>query len=310
MIDPTIVEEIWSQSQINPGYATALREFSRSADETNLSEKKLSALPSLFCEAYGGSAQQAAPIVTIWNILRHAARLLDDVEDGHFNPSDRVAINLNLSSGLIFTAAHLLSELESHGVPVEPAQEIRRLFYLTLLQVCGGQHQDLTIAASTLEESWQIAGDKTAASLGLICWAGGRIVCSDKRELELCRLFGYNLGLLDQIRDDLTDLSAEEDLYKPARHSLPLAYTLAVLPPPEQETLLALLDITGQERANQGSANENLARQLIMKSGAAVYLTVQAALYREQTEEALRQMAVSLETKQQLQQLIDQLALR
>lgn len=304
MIESSIVEEIWSNPLIDPDYADALRQLCQPTSQTNRETHGLSMLPALFCEAHGGTYQQAMPIVTVWNVLRHAARLLDDIEDNDVVTQGQAAIDLNISTGLIFTIGYILGKLEEYGLPVTTAHEIRQTFYITLLQTCGGQHGDLLTAIPSLEKSWQIVGAKTGAGLGLVCWAGGRIACCDTNELELYRQFGYNLGLLDQIQDDLTDLSATEDLYKSSRHSLPVAYALTVLSLPQREELLSLLNT-----AEAAPANEQLARELIMNSGAAVYLMTQASLFREQARRMLSKMRLPIEVRKQLQQLLDQFIL-
>jgi geranylgeranyl pyrophosphate synthase len=305
MIDSSIVEEIWSNPRIDQDYANRLRQLCQSANQVDAGANNLALLPMLFCEAHGGYKQQAIPIVTVWNIFRHAARLLDDIEDGHVALSERAALDLNISTGLIFTAGYILGDLETDGIPAAVAGEIRQAFYIALLQTCGGQHGDLLSSPPSLEKSWQIVGDKSGVGLGLVCWAGGRLACSDKDKLELYRQFGYNLGLLDQIQDDLTDLSATEDLGKPSRHSLPVAYALTVLPSTEKKILLSLLNTV-----QTMPTNEETARRLIMKSGAAVYLITQASFYHKQAEQLLNKMTLPAEIKERLQPLLKQFYLR
>lgn len=307
MIESSIVEDIWSNPQIDQNYADALRRICRLTDQPG-AEDHLALLPYFFCEAHGGSYQQALPIITAWNLLRHTARILDNIEDGHVVAQAQAAIDLNLSTGLIFTVGLILDNLEAYGVPGTSARDVRQTFYLALLQTCAGQHADLSATTPSLDDSWQIAGAKSGISTGLVCWAGGRIVCSDKDKLDQYRQFGYNLGLLDQIHDDLADLSATEmsrsDLYAVSKHTLPIAYALTVLPAAQRNELLSLLQTVATNPANEG-----LARQLIIKSGAAVYLMTQASLYYKQAQQIVDIMNASRETKGKLQQLLDKFVL-
>ncbi len=299
MIETFGIDALWSDSQISADYVATLRRLCQWTGETASADSALSRLPSIFCEAYGGDLKQTAPIVTIWNVLRHAARLLDDVEDNHQALSGQTAVTLNVSTGLIFTASYLLGELESHTIPSETAQEIRREFHVALLQICGGQHDDLSIRMPSLDQSWEIARNKTAVGLGLVCWAGSRIATSDRQELKLCRQFGCTLGLLDQIHDDLTDLTAEQDLDISSGHGLPIAYALTVLPATQQDELLSLLKSTEP-------AKKETARRLILQSGAAVYLATQAMLHRDQAMQILARMTIPTETNKTLQQMVNQ----
>ena len=127
-----------------------------------------------------------------------------------------------------------LNFLEEFTVSSTAAIEIRQRFYGELLKTCSGQHVDLISAAPTIEEWWEIAGAKSGTFLGLICWVGGRVAGAQKEQLELYHQYGYTLGLLDQIRDDLTDLwsgdTQSSDLQHAHNCGLPVAYALAVLP--------------------------------------------------------------------------------
>lgn len=300
MTDLAIVDTIWSNPRIHTAYAAALRKTFQADEAPSPSAKLLASLPVLFCEGYGGLPEQAAPFVAVWNLLRHAARLLDDVEDGHMALRPDEALELNRSTGLLVTAGYILGALEAQGIPGSTADDIREQFFTTLLQVCGGQHQDLMSAPPSLERSWQIAVDKTAAALGLVCWVGCRLVCDEPAELERCQQFGFHLGLLDQIRDDCLDLTGMEDLYRASQNSLPLAYALSVLPTAQKERLMGLV-----KSGDRSQENERLARQIIMESGAAVYLAAQFTLYRTRCLQLLGEMSLNPAARERLRGLLD-----
>ncbi|MBK8989864.1 MAG: polyprenyl synthetase family protein [Chloroflexi bacterium] len=304
----SLVEEIWANPQLDQSFTAALRQVYHPTDQSALAYH-LALLPYFFCEMHGGSYEQALPIVTAWNLLRHSARLLDNIEDGHhIVTQDQMAVDLNLSTGLLFTVGLVLDSLETYGVSSAAARDVRRTFYFALLQTCAGQHVDLSNSSPSLEDSWQIAAAKSGIGTGAVCWAGGRIVCSDQDTLVQYRQFGYNLGLLDQIHDDLADLAVTEtgqsDLRAAVRHTLPIAYALTVLPGAQRDQLRYLLQTSHAELAQ-----EALARQLIIKSGAALYLMTQAKLYHQQATNLLKTMYASHETKSKLQQLLDKFVL-
>ncbi len=302
MIEPSLVDPLWSNPHINQAYADALRRSCKLTQPNNEAGHKLSALPILLCEANGGSRQQVMPIVSAWHLLRHAARILDDIEDGNAE-TGTMPVDLNVSTGLIFTAGYLLSQLEASGVAVESAQAIREGFHVGLLQTCAGQHEDLSLSSPSLEKSWQIAETKSGTSLGLVCWAGGYVACADHQELNLYRQFGHKLGLLDQIHDDLVDLASKEDLFAAAKHSLPVGYAVTVLPQAQKEALLALLDTAVSE-----SEKAELAHRLIIGSGAVVYLVTQMSLIRQEAYQLVQTMQLAPDIKAQLQRILDHIA--
>lgn len=307
MIATTLVEKIWLQAEIAPSY---LAEIQRICLQNQASSyHALDELPLLFCDLNGGDKEQVVSVITAWNLLRYAARLLDDVEDGDTrsrNMSEPVA--LNLSTGLLFTVGMVLNSLESIGLPSEAASDIRCMFYKELLQVCSGQHLDLTQQAPTLDESWQIAGAKSGVFMGLICWAGGRVADAYPEQLELYRQFGYNLGLLDQIKDDLADLWSNESYFSDLQNgrygSLPVAYALSVLPDDERQKLLMYL-----ANSHDTPEAEKQTRELIIRSGAGVYLTVQSAYYFRQSQQLLEKMALPANIHIKLNTLLEKLRL-
>lgn len=304
MIDQTIIDEIWSQIKIASTYFSELKHICQPAAETiSATAKELAQLPLLFCELHSGDIRQVVPLVTAWTILRYAARLLDDVEDKDTQlPKTAESIHLNFSTGLIFTASAVLNTLENFQVPFATATDIRQRFYAELLKTCSGQHLDITQKTPSLETCWQIAGEKSGSFLGLICWAGGRLACSNPRQLDLYYRFGYILGILDQIRDDLADLWPVE-----TRHSnlqlnkwnLPIAYAFSVLPTVQKQQLLMYLHSTSTP------SDETLALELIIQSGAGAYLAIQSMIYYQQGLELLEQMALPKPLYDQLNSLLN-----
>jgi competence protein ComQ len=306
MIDSALIEKLWSKATIEPTYIAAMWHVCSGGIQPGTAQPgALASLPILFCEVNGGCREQATPLLTAWTLLRYAGRLLDDVEDGlATEATGKGSATLNLSTGLIFSASLALNELEYYGAESVTAVDIRHAFYAALLQICSGQHLDLTLSTPDLETCWHIAGLKSGLFVGLICWAGARLVSNDPLLLALCRQFGSNLGVMDQIRDDLTDLWDTEhqvsDLEKAHNRGLPVAYALSVLPEVQRKQLQGyLLD------ASSATGSEECARQLIIESGAAVYLTVQSLLYHQRSVELVQQMSLPDSAKTHLLALLD-----
>ncbi|MCL4263620.1 MAG: polyprenyl synthetase family protein [Anaerolineae bacterium] len=306
MIDQALVEKIWSLSGAEPAYLAAMRRVCLPRDTAvSPSSALLAELPRLFCELHGGVQTQLIPVITAWTLLRYTARILDDVEDNACQPTHQLdPCYLNVSTGLIFTAGMSLNFLEEFAVSSTAAIEIRQRFYGELLKTCGGQHADLTTPAPSLEEWWEIAGAKSGVFLGLICWAGGRVADAPPAQLELYHQYGFTLGLLDQIRDDLADLwsgdTQRSDLHHAHNRGLPLAYALAVLPDDKRQRLLATLHEVGDS-----AEAEQMVHNLIIKSGAGVYLNVQSIRLHQQGLALIAQMGLPDETGQKLTDLLN-----
>jgi geranylgeranyl pyrophosphate synthase len=306
MIDRAFVEKIWSLSGTDSAYLAEMRRVCLPMDTAvSDSSNSLAILPRLFCELHGGTQQQIVPIVTAWTLLRYAARILDDIEDNVLKPIQHSgSCLLNVSTGLIFSAGMALNSLEEFQVSSAAAIEIRQQFYGELLKTCGGQHLDLLLSTPSVEEWWKIAGAKSGTFLGLICWAGGRVASAQCEQLELYQQFGYTLGLLDQIRDDLVDLWSDDtqcsDLHRLHNWGLPATYALAVLPSEEKQQLLTCL-----HTVNSSVDAEQIAQDLIVKSGAGVYLSVQSVRLYQQGLELIAQMSLSEALEQKLASILN-----
>jgi len=278
MIELELVEKIWSNSKIDPDFRKELKQVCAPAEGEILpGAHTLSALPLVFCQHFEGNTQSLVPIITAWNILRLTARLLDDIEDNSPTENDRVSIRLNLSTGLLFTAFAVLDELETYGIDTATAAAISRRFKQACLQTGSGQHTDLSQAELPLEKGWEMVEAKSGSALALICWAGARLGTQEEESLNLAYQFGIQLGILDQIADDLKDLwasaTAETDIKKSPLSSLPIIYTKSVLSPEKRKLFDAVL-----AQAKTDPNYEAAARQTAIESGAALYLAVQSTL--------------------------------
>ena len=308
MLGKQLLEQLWRQSGAPAVYLQELANRAALTHADAEAHEGLSELPSLFCEMHGGDCRQVLPIRVAWQLLRHAARILDDVVDDPTRLSATAGkTTLNYSTGLIFSAGLVLNELEAQGVTPGTAGDIRKNFYQVLLQTAGGQHLDLTSQQPDLAQMWQIAEAKSGAFCGLITWAGARLGTDREDVLSDCCQFGRKLGVLDQIRDDLADLwstaTDASDLRRVNNWGLPAAYALSVLPP-DKKKLLVLL-ITHFQGGDAPDTAEAQARQIIIDSGAGAYLTIKSTLIHGEAMQLLEKMAMTDTVRSRLMALLN-----
>lgn len=278
MIELELVDKIWSDSNINPRFLKELKMMCAPVGKsTPPGVHTLSALATCFCTLFEGNTQALTPIVSAWNVLRLTARLLDDLEDGTPHLDNNLPLNINLSTGLFFTAVAILDKLEAYAVETTTAATIRLKFHEAGLKTCSGQHIDLLPIDLSLDECWEMVEAKSGAALALICWAGARLGTRDEAHLNLAYQFGLQLGILDQIADDLRDLwpssRAQTDIKQAYPGTLPIVYTRSVLPPDQADLFAQNLAL-----AKTDPTYEAIVRQTVIESGAALYLAVQSTL--------------------------------
>jgi len=271
----------------------------------------LLSLPGLCCEAAGSDRAQAAVIATAWRLLYEAAYWLDQVQDGEIQADPASGQGpgpaINIAIGLMTSAGLALCALEEGAANFETARAIRSDFYRTGLKMCAGQHADLTVREPTLEHCWQIAEAKSGEFFALACRAGARLADDDAARLERFSKFGYQLGVLIQIGDDLSGLGPaageRSDLATGQRWTLPVAYAMSVLPAREREQLRQQL-----KAAPTDVAAEAEVRRRLIESGAVLYLIVEAERHRRKAEAALLKAAPPSRARDELLTLLNEVA--
>lgn len=288
----TRVEHLWAEAGVESAYVHAMRlalasvEGGEARSGAVCGRLPLLSLPGLCCEAAGGARSQAEFVAAAWSLLYEAAHRLDDAEDGETEIGPPSGFDggttINVAIGLMTSASLVLCALGNS----EAAHAIRYDFYRTGLEMCAGQHADLTVREPTLEQCWQIAQAKSGSFFALACRAGARLADDDAARLELFGEFGRQLGVLVQIEDDVSGLGPtageRSDLAAGQRWTLPIAYAMSVMPASDREQLRECL-----KTAPRDADAEAEARSRVIESGAVLYLTVEAERRRQRAETAL-----------------------
>lgn len=299
---------LWQNAGMPPTYIDYLTPICAPlfSQKSPSSENPLRQLPHIFCQHTGGNEQLLQFILIAWNLLRQAARILDDFEDADTRLEQPRGLWLNTSTSLIFSANLVLAHLEAEGASPALAQDIRQTFTAVLMQTVYGQHLDLLLEMPTLEERWQISQLKSARFLGLLMWLSARLGTDQAATLQLYQEFGELLGMMDQIHDDLLDLWSTThvpgDLTRPLHWSLPVSYAFSVLAEAERQQLQQLLN-----QAHTSPQAEDEARTIILNCGAKLYLTVQLTICNQRGRQLVQQMELPTHHEQFMITMLDKL---
>jgi geranylgeranyl pyrophosphate synthase len=279
------VDTMWTGAKVKPTYAGAM--YSVGEPKTpKVPEQSDSSLQQtllgLCCEAAGGNAQRAKAITSAWGLLYAALHLFDDVEDQDLTdePWARWGAGpaINIATGLLTSSSMALENLEQDTISAQAARAIRHDFYQTILTMCAGQHDDLTLVEPSIEQCWQIAAAKSGAFFALGCRTGARLAIDDPARIDWFGQIGQHIGMLVQISDDVQDLWAEgkrrSDLIAGQRWTLPIAYAMSNLPETERGRLQEYVRLAASDATAEAAA-----RRLVIKSGAILYLVAEARRY-------------------------------
>lgn len=281
------------------------------AEATSSQAISLMDLPLLCAQALDGQSQSGSIVTTAWKMLYSALHLLDNIEDN--DTPDRTwaqwgtGATLNLTTGLLASTSLTLDLLEDQQVAASAVRAIRRDFHQTVLEMCGGQHDDLTLTEPTLDDCWRIARAKSGRFFELACRAAARSAAASTTLAEQFGAFGQHLGMLIQITDDISGLwswdRSRSDLCGMQRWTLPVAYAMSVLDPAEGSRLQSLL-----AAASTDVAAEATAREMIIASGALLYLTAQAQAHHQASSALLQQITQPSAAQTALRALLQQSA--
>lgn len=248
-------------------------------------------LPGLCCQAAGGDPHWADDLAVAWFLFYTAAHLFDHIEDQDpvedGSPVWAPGVSTNLATGMLIAASLALNRLHQDLRTREVAFQITDDFYRSILTMCNGQHQDLISPQPTIEQWMAIASAKSGAFFRLACRAGASLATERAEIVAAFGEYGFRLGLLLQILDDLGDFrqitdSGSSILSLDAGRSLAVAYARDVLPTDQRLIFIDTLD--------SASENVNAAQQVVdqlTECGAGFYLDIEIERQRSLGIEAL-----------------------
>lgn len=162
------------------------------------------AIPLATTRAVGAQFEDALPFAAAWLLICMSVRILDDVGDGD-NPEgmDRAigaAAAMNLGSGLLVHAGHLLARLPA------PGHRVTRVldgYHAMAMHAFAAQGRDLAGNARTFTTYQRLVEGKTALPFAFAGWGSAALHADDPRILAACRDAGFHIGVMLQLLDDM-----------------------------------------------------------------------------------------------------------
>jgi octaprenyl-diphosphate synthase len=180
------------------------------------------------------------------------------------------------------------------------SQAVKSMSEGELLQIEKARRLD--IAESVY---FDIIRQKTASLIASACSAGAASVTPDLEKVEKMRLFGENIGMAFQIRDDLMDFGAD-DIGKPLgidikekKMTLPLIYALAHC---DKSTKRSILSLIRNHSDNPEKVNEVV--HFVQQSGGLHYAEIQMKSFQEKAFDILYTFPVS-DARNSLEDLVN-----
>ena len=210
------------------------------------------ALVLLTAKACGGITESTYRGASLVEILHTATLIHDDVVDEADTRRGFPSINavwknkIAVLMGDYMLAKGLLLSLDNDDFSFLKitSDAVRRMSEAEILQIAKSKALDID------EETYfQIISDKTASLISTCCQIGAVSATSDKTLHEQMKIFGENVGLVFQIRDDLLDYIGRKSItgkptgldMKEKKLTLPLIYSLEKASRSERKTVLRII---------------------------------------------------------------------
>ena len=287
----SILNQAWGEEQLGRIHRQHLLHIFDQWLCSDTRKSSIGKLPILTCQACGGNSGPGIIVAASWQLVRIAAKVFDDVEDGETSLTPDL---LNAATGFLFVAQLVLERLLSYGVPVPLVHEIATQLSAAMLKSSAGQHADLTArCVDSMQwnpDSWlEVALAKSGELLAWAAWAGASAAGADQDVRNCYREYGSRLGIVLQIADDYNDVwgaHGTSDLAT-GKMNLSVCYALSVMAEDERWHLLALME-KGQQADRRAEAG---ARDMLVDVGAQHYTLCAAALQRGLAQAALSKAA-------------------
>jgi AcrR family transcriptional regulator len=189
-------------------------------------------LPIFACEALDGDVSRAHHVAAALEIGRIAAGCLDEWQDQDTDDALWRTLGpertVSLAVAMLPLAFLTLSRLSDLGAEPSLVLNLHEEFHQTLLDMSAGQDADLSENLS-LKDYEQVAGAKSGSLFRLGCRTGAMIAGAAPDVVARYGDYGYNLGIVAQMWNDLEGLSGLQGKGDAGqRRSLPILTTQAV----------------------------------------------------------------------------------
>lgn len=182
------------------------------------------------CKAVGGDPNQTIPLCAALLASAISIRILDDLQDQDKpNALHHVigsASALNYADTFKTLAFKIIGDLSlKNKADGSPLYQAFIDGYFTLL---AGQERDIQGMSRTWEDCWQTIEMKTGYSYAMATALGAMIGTNHQEWIQICKIYGYHLGLAIQIFNDLEGIwqpVGKSDLHR-GKITLPLLYGL------------------------------------------------------------------------------------
>lgn len=238
-----------------------------------------------------------------------AADILDDIQDQDNNelPWRKVpaAQAINLATCILVVSYKALLSISKH----RHFEDVSNVLNQMGLQACDGQFQEFlndSKESIPLEEYFSTIMKKSGGFTAGACKIGAILGGTDLILINQLEQFGMNLGVMSQIKNDLSDflnLETKSDFVRGTK-TLPLVYLSNVLSEEKAEELKWLRTLANKGLNKFGPEEREQLKELVINEGTIHYCLVMYELYKQRAIELLNGIPITEKRKEKLIKLV------
>jgi geranylgeranyl pyrophosphate synthase len=190
-------------------------------------------LPLIVCESISGSFEKALPLGASLQFFMAAGDVFDDIEDNDnpnsLNTTYGSAIATNIATTLLILAEKAITRLKDKDIEDKNIVRILDTVNSYYINACTGQHMDLSLNndRSLSEDNYlKILSLKSASQIECACYTGALLATENNALPDIFKDFGYNLGMMAQITNDISGILTGKDILK-RKITLPVIFAFS-----------------------------------------------------------------------------------
>ncbi|CDX00137.1 Geranylgeranyl pyrophosphate synthase-like protein [Desulfitobacterium hafniense] len=266
-------------------------------------------LTRMSCECVGGELEAVLPGAIGMEFFALALDIFDDVQDQDNENMpwrqlpDAQAINLAIC--LLMLSEESISTIPNNRM----FKEVSTILHRTGICASNGQFQEFLYDGRqqvSFEQYFEMAGQKAGSLTACACQIGAALGGAEETVVHALEQFGLNLGILNQIRNDLNDFMDffRKNDFINSKKTLPYVYLLNTLKGEAAERFKELTQRCVKGEQGFGEKEREYVRQLAAEEGVALYCTVMFEIYCQKAREILEGIPVPEKHKENMKELV------
>jgi competence protein ComQ len=298
------IKDNLSRNQLSPEMLQMINS-SLNADNKNVELFKWAHLVLMSCECVGGSSDTAIPGAIAMELAALAADIYDDIQDQDNDdlPWRQIPVANAINLAICLSMLSINTVTKSYGEDNELCRELCQIVSDMWITASDGQFQEFLYDAKeeiTLDQYFELVEHKSGSLVSSACKIGATLGGASLLMIGQLEKFGIDFGLMNQIRNDLSDFLnfQKKNDFVLNKKTLPYVYLLNTLEGENAECFRKLRD-------NKENMHEQL-KQLVVNEGAVSYCKVMYEIFRQKALAIIYDIPVSLNQKEKMIKLVEE----